>query len=113
MAYVWLDTPATALHSKTSESYFEKLKCVGGGPPFVKIGRRVLYRLDLLDAWLNEHLRLSTSDRGGAEHEPRSTSDRGGDEQERRSTRDRGSGEHERRSISDREDDDDGGGPRR
>ena len=67
MLYVWLDTPATALHSGLSEAFFEKKRCVGGGPEFVKIGRRVLYRRDLLDAWLNEHMRRSTSDRGGGD----------------------------------------------
>jgi hypothetical protein len=29
-----------------------KLRCVGGGPSFVKIGGRVGYRRSALDAWL-------------------------------------------------------------
>jgi hypothetical protein len=30
-----------------------KMRCMGGGPPFVKAGRRVLYRRSDLIAWLN------------------------------------------------------------
>jgi Helix-turn-helix domain len=30
-----------------------KMRCVGGGPPFVKAGRRVLYRRVDLITWLN------------------------------------------------------------
>lgn len=34
-------------------SYLNKLRVFGGGPPFHKIGRRVLYRRDDLEQWLN------------------------------------------------------------
>lgn len=30
-----------------------KMRCVGGGPPFVKAGRKVLYRRGDLIAWLS------------------------------------------------------------
>ena len=30
-----------------------KMRCMGGGPPFVKAGRRVLYRRGDVIAWLN------------------------------------------------------------
>jgi hypothetical protein len=30
-----------------------KMRCLGGGPPFVKAGRRVLYRRADIKAWLD------------------------------------------------------------
>ncbi len=36
----------------------------GGGPPFIKMGRCVRYRLEDLDALVRAALRQSTSDRG-------------------------------------------------
>jgi hypothetical protein len=33
-----------------------KYAVVGGGPPFRKFGRRVLYSVDALDAWLDSKL---------------------------------------------------------
>jgi hypothetical protein len=36
----------------------------GGGPPFYKFGRKVVYREDELQAWMNEQRRASTSDYG-------------------------------------------------
>ncbi len=38
----------------------------GGGPPFVKMGRCVRYRLEDLEAFVRAALRQSTSDRGPA-----------------------------------------------
>jgi hypothetical protein len=38
----------------------------GGGPRFLKIGRRVIYRRRDLDNWLAARERASTSDRGKA-----------------------------------------------
>jgi hypothetical protein len=35
----------------------------GDGPPYVKMGRRVVvYRLSDLSAWMDEHERLSTAE---------------------------------------------------
>ena len=39
-----------------------KLRWSGDSPPYYKVGRRVLYDRDELDAWLNERRRRSTSD---------------------------------------------------
>jgi hypothetical protein len=36
----------------------------GVGPQFVKVGARVLYAQDDLDAWIDSRKRASTSDRG-------------------------------------------------
>ncbi|MDP3404010.1 MAG: helix-turn-helix domain-containing protein [Brevundimonas sp.] len=47
-----------------SESYLNKLRLTGGGPPFVKIGVRVVYDPADLIAWVESHKRQSTSDLG-------------------------------------------------
>lgn len=36
----------------------------GGGPPFAKVGRAVRYRRSDLELWLEQRLRVSTSDPG-------------------------------------------------
>lgn len=36
----------------------------GGGPPYLKVGGRVRYRLSDLADWLDEQIRRSTSDTG-------------------------------------------------
>jgi hypothetical protein len=40
----------------------EKWRVTGEGPPYVKMGRRVLYRLEDLVAWINSRRRTSTSE---------------------------------------------------
>lgn len=49
-----------------SASTLNKLRVFGGGPPFLKLGRRVVYDPGDLDAWLAERRRRSTSDGGQA-----------------------------------------------
>lgn len=58
-----LRTPDAAEYCGSSSSTFEKLRLTGGGPHFVKIGRRVVYDPADLDAWLAENRQRSTSDR--------------------------------------------------
>ena len=41
-----------------------KLRLQGRGPPFIKVGRSVLYPRADLDAWVAANRRASTSDRG-------------------------------------------------
>jgi len=59
-----LRTPEAADYCGSSSSTFEKLRLYGGGPPFVKLGRRVVYDPADLDTWLATNRRRSTSDRG-------------------------------------------------
>jgi hypothetical protein len=33
-----------------------KLRCIGGGPPFYKYGRKVLYRSNEILAWANQRV---------------------------------------------------------
>jgi predicted DNA-binding transcriptional regulator AlpA len=61
-----LDTRKAAEHCGIGHSTLVKYRVFGGGPPFFKIGRRVVYDPDDLDHWLEERRRNSTSDRGEA-----------------------------------------------
>ena len=59
-----LNTAKAATYCGSSASTFEKLRLTGGGAIYSKIGRRVVYRIDDLDAWLASNRRRSTSDTG-------------------------------------------------
>jgi hypothetical protein len=54
-----LNTAEAAVYCGSSESTFNKLRLFGGGPVFVKFGRRVVYDLADLDRWLDDHRRTS------------------------------------------------------
>lgn len=56
------DTPDAAEYCRSGQSTFEKLRLTGGGPVFIKLGRKVVYRRSDLDAWLNSRRRRSTSE---------------------------------------------------
>lgn len=65
-------TPEAAAYCGSSKSTLEKLRLTGGGPKFLKLGRRVVYDPDDLDAWLASKKRLSTSGattKQGARHD--------------------------------------------
>jgi predicted DNA-binding transcriptional regulator AlpA len=62
-----LRTPEAAAYCGSSASTFEKLRLSGGGPGYVKMGRRVVYDPTDLDAWLAANRRVSTSDPGAGE----------------------------------------------
>ena len=55
-------TAEAADYCGSSASTFEKLRLKGGGPVYSKIGRRVVYRVEDLDAWLAVNRLRSTSD---------------------------------------------------
>lgn len=57
-------TADAAAYCGSCASTFEKLRLYGGGPPYSKLGRRVVYNVDDLDAWLAANKRRSTSDQG-------------------------------------------------
>jgi predicted DNA-binding transcriptional regulator AlpA len=50
-----IDTCAIARLTKTSKSYWEKLRYRGAGPRYIKRGRLVLYWLSDVEAWLEGH----------------------------------------------------------
>jgi excisionase family DNA binding protein len=59
-----LATSEAADYLGLSSSFLNKLRCTGGGPAYIKLGRRVLYPLSELDCWLETNRRKSTSDEG-------------------------------------------------
>jgi predicted DNA-binding transcriptional regulator AlpA len=59
-----INTPETAEYLGISVSTLSKLRVFGGGPKYLKLGRRVVYDTRDLEAWLDAHRRASTSDEG-------------------------------------------------
>ncbi|WP_265562802.1 helix-turn-helix transcriptional regulator [Sphingomicrobium arenosum] len=57
-----LDTAVASEMMGVSKSYLSKLRVTGGGPRYVKIGRRVAYRSEDLQEWLISCIRASTSE---------------------------------------------------
>lgn len=60
----FLRTPDAAVHLGLSARTLEKHRCYGTGPVYRKLGGRVVYAIDELDAWAEIGLRRSTSDPG-------------------------------------------------
>jgi hypothetical protein len=60
------DQDEAAIFAKTSPRTLEKLRVTGGGPSYRKIGRRVIYHISDLTAWIESKKRTSTSDKGSA-----------------------------------------------
>jgi hypothetical protein len=50
-----LRTPDAAQYVGLRPGTLERLRVVGGGPPYIKIGRVVVYDVVVLDAWLDAH----------------------------------------------------------
>lgn len=62
-----LKTPEAAVYLGLSASTLNKMRCVGGGPPYVKLtGRAVGYLRSDLDSFLASQRRSSTSERPAA-----------------------------------------------
>ena len=59
----FLDVSAAARFLNLAPQTLNKLRCVGGSPPFYKAGRRVLYERTELEQWVLARRQLSTSDR--------------------------------------------------
>ena len=58
-----LRTPAAADHLSLAPETLEKWRCAGGGPRFVRLGRRAVgYRITDLNLWLEQQRRESTSE---------------------------------------------------
>lgn len=58
----YLNTAQVAVYTGLSESFFEKARLRGDGPPFIKIGARVLYAMHSVDEWLAARAVNSTSE---------------------------------------------------
>ena len=59
-----LDTSQAAEFLGVSVSTLNKLRVSGGGPPYLKLGRRVVYDPADLEAWSASRRRTSTSQAG-------------------------------------------------
>jgi len=57
-----VSTAKLARETDTSESFWNKLRVYGDGPPFLKVGRRVVYDMDDVEQWLELRRRRSTSE---------------------------------------------------
>ncbi len=57
-----MTTPIAAQYLGLSPATLETLRSRGGGPTFVKLGRRVVYRKEDLDMWLDARRQKSTSE---------------------------------------------------
>ena len=58
-----IDTPATAAKVGLQKNTLEIWRTKGIGPRFVKVGRRVMYRVSDIEAYLDANTCLSTSDK--------------------------------------------------
>jgi Helix-turn-helix domain len=45
-----------------AQATLSKMRCWGGGPEYLKLGRKVVYDRGALDAWRNERRARNTSD---------------------------------------------------
>jgi hypothetical protein len=60
----FLKTPDAAIHLGLSARTLEKHRCYGTGPIFRRLGGRIVYAIEDLDAWAALGLRRSTNDPG-------------------------------------------------
>lgn len=51
-----------ARYTRVAKSTLAKLRCWGGGPPYLKLGRKIGYHRADLDNWLASRRARSTSD---------------------------------------------------
>lgn len=66
----YLRTPDAAVHLGLSPRTLEKHRCFGTGPAYHKLGGRIVYRVEDLEAWAEQGLRRSTSDPGNGTVHP-------------------------------------------
>jgi len=66
MAEKYIDTPELARRTNKSESFWNKKRVSGDGPPYITCGRSILYAESDVEAWLASQKRTSTSDTGKA-----------------------------------------------
>ncbi len=57
------DTRGAAKYVGSTKSTLEKLRVFGGSPIYIKLGRKVIYRREDLDTWINTKRRSNTSER--------------------------------------------------
>lgn len=61
-----LPTPAAAKFLGVHRSFLDRRRTEGGGPTYIRLSaRKIVYARSVLDAWIADHQRTSTSDKGG------------------------------------------------
>jgi predicted DNA-binding transcriptional regulator AlpA len=68
-----LRTPDAARYCGVAKSTFEKLRCSGEGPRFIRRGRSVLYALENLDAWIQSLPRFTSTSEPNSRSQQRQT----------------------------------------
>ncbi len=56
-----VSTKTLSAESRFSRSFWNKLRVTGGGPPYYKVGRKVVYDLEEAMAWISARRQQSTS----------------------------------------------------
>lgn len=51
-----------ARHLSVSQSYLNKARVRGDGPPYAKLGKAIRYRADALERWISNQERISTTE---------------------------------------------------
>jgi predicted DNA-binding transcriptional regulator AlpA len=57
----YVDEATAAAVTSMSRAWFQRARWAGTGPPYIKLGRSVRYRLDELISWFEARKRTSTS----------------------------------------------------
>lgn len=63
---MYFTTGEAACYLRLSHRTLKRYRVTGDGPVFLRLGGRVRYRRDHLDAWAAKHERVSTVDDGSA-----------------------------------------------
>lgn len=58
----FLTVPEAAAYIGRTKGWLDKARCYGNGPPFYRVGRRILYGRDELSDWLLQRRHDSTSE---------------------------------------------------
>ena len=58
----FLTVREAAVFLRTSKSYLDKSRLTGDGPPFFRIGRKILYGRRILQRWIEQRQYRSTSE---------------------------------------------------
>jgi excisionase family DNA binding protein len=66
----FLTSKQAAAYLRVSKSYVDKLRVYGGGPRFLRFGRKILYRRSELNVWAEERCFGSTSEYTASSHQP-------------------------------------------
>jgi predicted DNA-binding transcriptional regulator AlpA len=61
IAPILIETAEAARYCGLSKQFFEKSRSLGTGPKYLKLGRRVKYRISDLYAWMADQARSKTS----------------------------------------------------